>query len=640
VGLLAAALALTGLRLDALVPAAVLHSAMLALVVLLVFRHGEILDRGWVLLGGAVLLRLLFLPTLPDLSVDPFRYLWDGWLTADGVNPYRYTPSDPSLVDRQHTLLFREMNSRDFFSIYPPLSQWLFLPGGVAWGILGRPGAFFVLKGTIVAAELTGILLLFRALAAMGRRPRFLALYAWNPLVLVAVAGVGHSEGGLVPALGILALGLARARPRLAWTGLGLAVISKGVPLLLAPLLYRHHLRSGGHGAAVRAAFVGLLPAVLLSAPFLFVGLPQRMLASADLYVRLFEFNAGLFALLAALVRPMASGDPAALVGPALRWAFLAGAMWIGIRHPVGEAVHVLRAALLVFGLYLVTATTVHPWYLLWGLPLLAFTGRHRAAWLWASGAAFLTYFAYVGVPEGLLAALFWGGALLLVLREDAPRLRPLLLSLAGRRKARGIRPHLRGSTILDLGAGEGYVGHRLRATGRRVILADVDPFFRVPLPGFAFDGTRLPLPDRSVDTVVLSLVLHHAEDPDALLREALRVAEDRVVITESVYRHEWERRLLVRADRAVNRGRGDGAMARGEDPLAFDRVEGWEERIRAAGGSVLVSRRLNRIGHRHHLIVAARAKGGRLPRADDPDAGGSGAGAGAAVLRGGPGPG
>lgn len=588
-----------------------MYSGWTLVLLLLVARHGRQLDRAWLLLGGAALLRLLFLPALPDLSVDPFRYVWDGWLSAGGINPYRYTPSDPALVHGHGEILFQGMNSRDFFSIYPPLSQWLFLPAGLGYERWGWPGAFFVLKGTLALAEFAGLIFLLQAMRRWDVPLRYLALYAWNPLTLVAISAVGHSEAGLVLGLGLLALGLARAAPTLAWVGLGLAAVSKGVPFLLAPLLLRFHASRGGLGKASWSAVAGLLPALLLSLPFLFPGLPGRVLDSVDLYVRLFEFNAGLLALLRAALDPVLAGDGSALLGPGLRWTFLIAAVGIWVRHPLSSARDVLAGGLLLTGLYLATATTVHPWYVLWGLVLIPFVQRHRAAWLWAAWAGFPTYLVYTGVSESLTAGLFWGGVAGFVAVEEWPRIRTPLLRLAGRRKARQVGGHIHGPRVLDLGAGEGYVADALRGDPRRrVLMADIVSAFRVPGPAFVFDGRRLPLPDDAVDTVLLSLVLHHADDPDALLAEALRVAKDRVVVTESTYRYRWERALLEWLDRWVNRDRGSGPMGRAEDDLSFGRVDEWEERIRRAGGLLVESRRLNRVGHRHHLFVARPVPG------------------------------
>ncbi|MEM9665197.1 MAG: hypothetical protein AAF970_09695, partial [Bacteroidota bacterium] len=57
----------------------------------LILRDG--LSRRQVLLG-AVGARVLYLPLLPGLSDDAYRYVWDGWVQAAGFNPYAFRPVD------------------------------------------------------------------------------------------------------------------------------------------------------------------------------------------------------------------------------------------------------------------------------------------------------------------------------------------------------------------------------------------------------------------------------------------------------------------------------------------------------------------------------------------------------------------
>src|SRR5688572_30520745 len=46
----------------------------------------------------AVLFRLSIVFSPPYLSDDIYRYIWDGRVQAAGINPYRYLPSAPELV--------------------------------------------------------------------------------------------------------------------------------------------------------------------------------------------------------------------------------------------------------------------------------------------------------------------------------------------------------------------------------------------------------------------------------------------------------------------------------------------------------------------------------------------------------------
>jgi ArsR family transcriptional regulator len=89
---------------------------------------------------------------------------------------------------------------------------------------------------------------------------------------------------------------------------------------------------------------------------------------------------------------------------------------------------------------------------------------------------------------------------------------------------------------LLDIGTGTGRVLELLAPRVREALGVDASKAMlalarsRLSGPGFAHcavrlaDMYRLPLADRSFDTVVLQMVLHHAEDPEGAVREATRV--------------------------------------------------------------------------------------------------------------------
>jgi alpha-1,6-mannosyltransferase len=579
---------------------------------------------GW-LLGVSVGLRLLFLLPFPDLSDDLFRYVWDGWLGHQGIPPYRFVPADPALATLQTSPLFPALNSPHYISVYPPLSQWVFRLGGAGHALWGWPHSALILRVSFTLLEVGGILLLDRTLQAMGVRRSHLILYAWNPLALLTVAGGGHTEGALVLGFGLLALGVVQRRPFLAWTGWGVAVLVKLLPLLLFPLLWRTLVRSVG----VRRTGAGLLLTVPLglwvSLPLLSPGDFARIWSSLDLYASTFEFNA----LRGLLPSPIAPG------GAQLRALALLGALWIGLRRRAEGAHPFFSGVVLIFSLYLLTATTVHPWYLLWILPWLPLTERGRGGWLWGAWASLLTYGFYGGIPMAPLSALFWVGVLALGANEGREALFSRLRPAAGRRKAAWLAPWMRGPRLLDVGGGEGHVSLALKGGGMppvtSVILVDpAAPEGDRPSGVHALEGDalRLPLPSGTADSVLLSFVLHHTSDPKEALREALRVARPggRILILESVYETPLERRLLTALDRWVNAGRGlprgpegsdGGGPGRGwaEAPIQFQREEAWRALAESLGATVVHADRPNRLGHRV-LRLILDAPGGPGPRA------------------------
>jgi ubiquinone/menaquinone biosynthesis C-methylase UbiE len=105
------------------------------------------------------------------------------------------------------------------------------------------------------------------------------------------------------------------------------------------------------------------------------------------------------------------------------------------------------------------------------------------------------------------------------------------------RRQADMIAGHLdRGDSILDVGCGTGFLAKQLRdLCGVDPIGVDIRDARVSPIAFSNFDGTSIPFPDKSFDHIVLSFVLHHADDPLALVRECHRVARRSVIVFEEL---------------------------------------------------------------------------------------------------------
>jgi ubiquinone/menaquinone biosynthesis C-methylase UbiE len=108
---------------------------------------------------------------------------------------------------------------------------------------------------------------------------------------------------------------------------------------------------------------------------------------------------------------------------------------------------------------------------------------------------------------------------------------RVVLLALEGLRA-----PH----TVLDVGTGSGLFAEQFAAQGLLVTGLDANPEMLPAARQFVPAGTfqqgvaeSLPFPDGSFDLVFMGLLLHETDDTLAALREAHRVAAQRLAVLE-----------------------------------------------------------------------------------------------------------
>jgi len=88
---------------------------------------------------------------------------------------------------------------------------------------------------------------------------------------------------------------------------------------------------------------------------------------------------------------------------------------------------------------------------------------------------------------------------------------------------------------VLDVGCGDGLVSRHIQDARPHVSIEGVDVLVRPTtfIPVTRFDGERLPFADDSFAAVLLVDVLHHADDPAALLAEAARVSRGSIVLKD-----------------------------------------------------------------------------------------------------------
>lgn len=91
-------------------------------------------------------------------------------------------------------------------------------------------------------------------------------------------------------------------------------------------------------------------------------------------------------------------------------------------------------------------------------------------------------------------------------------------------------------SKILDLGCGSGLAGKEFQNFFKADLIGiDVVDIRVEKIPFKIFDGISIPYPDNNFDYVLIGYVLHHANNPISLLKEAKRVVKKRIIVYEDL---------------------------------------------------------------------------------------------------------
>ena len=348
------------------------------------------------LLGLGVIFRFVFLFTEPNLSQDFYRFIWDGHLVANTINPYLHTPNE--LIKNMATIipnanqLYEGMGSLSakHYSNYPPLNQLIF---GLAALIGGKSifGSLVVMRLTIILADL-GIFYFGRKLLKnLNKSPQLIFWYFLNPLVIIELTGNLHFEGVMLFFFISSMFLLSREKWKWAAVILACSISIKLVPLLFLPLFLRY---LGWKKSIVFYVIIGIT-SLLLFLPFYTPEFIDNYTKTLSLWFSNFEFNASIYNVVKRIAVQF-DAKPWELIkvyGKTTPILTILMVMFFTFLPKRKDLNRVLASMMWVLTIYYFISTTVHPWYCIF-LVLLAIFTCYRYAILW-SAAIVLSYFAY-----------------------------------------------------------------------------------------------------------------------------------------------------------------------------------------------------------------------------------------------------
>jgi len=350
--------------------------------------------------------RGLFLFSIPNLSQDFYRFIWDGRMLLEGFNPYLYSPEsfilNNSFPIYQAQELYNGMGvlNGSHFSNYPPLNQICFAIAGL---LAGKSifGSVIVIRLIIILADFGTLYFGKKLLKNLNIPINVIFWYILNPFIIIELTGNLHFESVMIFFL-IWSLHLLQNRKWfLAAVVLACSISIKLIPLIFLPLFFQWFykgellFKNSLTGIKNLAAFYSII--ILLTLfffiPFFSPDFITNYTQTVALWFQRFEFNASLYYIAREIGYLFRGFNEISIIGKAIPIINILFISYIAIFRKNKSLIDIITSMLLVLSFYYFTCTTVHPWYIATLLILSLFT-RYKFPLVW-SFVGILSYLAY-----------------------------------------------------------------------------------------------------------------------------------------------------------------------------------------------------------------------------------------------------
>ena len=297
--------------------------------------------------------RIAVLPTAP--SDDTNRYLWEGRLYSQGISPYTQ-PAEHEIYEAHRDAYWEDMNHKDKITAYPPLALHFF---GIINSFSYSPTAY---KIAFLIADLVLIGVLLLLLHHYQKPLHWSLFYALSPISVLAFAAEAHFDIIMVLFLAFATLAYAKKWFGLCGAAMGLAVATKIMVVIAAPMIL---LKTGKKGM--------ITAAIVCATPFLIhFDDSLQMLHGLISFGSKNNFNGSFNQLIDDIIGTSPElASNICLAGFALSWCL---GLWLSLKDKLWMSLSFCLGGLIIF------APIVHFWYFTWFLPFVAL--RPSAAWV------------------------------------------------------------------------------------------------------------------------------------------------------------------------------------------------------------------------------------------------------------------
>jgi hypothetical protein len=331
---------------------------------------------GIIILTG-ILCRVILIPSQPVLEDDFYRYLWDGAVTANGFNPYIFSPEDAmsksadipaelKLLAKESNEVIKNINHPHVRTIYPALAQGVF-----AISYIIAPWQSWMWKLILFVFDIALLFFLFSILKQIKLPLVLISIYWVNPIVMHEFFNAAHMD---LLAILFVIISIFLYLKNNHWMAIVCLAIATGLklwPIVMLILFLRPFWKNKqtfsfyflGYFIIVLILFIPVL-ASNLDESLGFIRYAERWINNAAFYT----FFRDMIFYLTNLIGLQIKIIPRI----AITLIYLIILYFISKRETRSQ-VQFLESALLVVAVLYLISPTQFPWYYAWIVPLLVF---------------------------------------------------------------------------------------------------------------------------------------------------------------------------------------------------------------------------------------------------------------------------
>ncbi len=329
-----------------------------------------------------IFFRLLFLFSTPMLSDDFYRFIWDGRLWFNGINPFAELPTyymehPDEAPFGINTELFNLINSPTHYTVYPPIPQFInWVAAWLASDSIWLSGV--IMRVAHIAAEAGTLFLFPYVLKAFKIDVKNIAWYALNPLIIIELVGNLHHEALMIFFLMLFLGYYMKQNWNWAAFALAMAVAAKLIPLMFLPaILLRLKLKDN-----IRFLVVFTLSLIIVFAPLLDASFFRGIENSLLLYYQKFEFNAGIYYAFRQMGYWVNGYNMIALIGKLFALGVTVSILIISFTSYYRKAL-LSETFLWISTIFALFSLILHPWYIALAI-LFGTITRYKFGFLWS----------------------------------------------------------------------------------------------------------------------------------------------------------------------------------------------------------------------------------------------------------------